>query len=186
MSEEQIKHSEHNCSCKKVLVLVLVTLMFSVATFALTLLNTLLATQGTAPRAVGGEAPNAPVQAPQDKDAVVISKQYDKGQSFAKAKATKKPMVVFFYTDWCGFCQRFAPTFHKAVTSKDIKKNFAVAYVNCDLPESRSTMEEFKVQAFPTVFVIDAKGKKTQLENGTFFTDDAEKNLPVDMMKLLK
>ena len=181
MSEEQIKNPEHNCSCKKVLVLVIVTLMFSVATFTLTLLNTLLATQGAGPIS----APSAPA-VQEDKDAVVISKQYDKGQSFDKAKATKKPMVVFFYTDWCGFCQRFAPTFHKAVTSKDIKKNFAVAYVNCDLPESRKAMEEFKVQAFPTVYVIDAKGTKTQLENGTFFADGAEKNLPVDMMKLLK
>ena len=185
MSEEQIKNSEHNCSCKKVLVLVLVTLMFSVATFALTLLNTLLAAQGGHQFAPQAGAPSAPA-VQENKDAVVISKQYDKGQSFAKAKATKKPMVVFFYTDWCGFCQRFAPTFHKAVTSNDIKKNFAVAYVNCDLPESRAAMEEFKVEAFPTVFVIDAKGKKTQLENSTFFVDGAEKNLPADMLKLLK
>ncbi len=187
MSEEQIKHSEHDCSCKKVLVLVLITLLFSVATFALTLLNTLLATQnGGAQPAPRAERANPPAVQKENKDAVVISRQYDKGQSFAKAKATKKPMVVFFYTDWCGFCQRFAPTFHKAVTSKDIKKNFAVAYVNCDLPENRKLIEEYKVQGFPTVFVVDTKGKSTQLGNETFFVEGAEKNLPTDMMNLIK
>ena len=182
MSEEQIKKIEHECSCKKVLVLVIVSVMFSAATFALTLLNTFLAAQGGAPYRGEHAAPSVE----EDKDAVVISKQYDKGQSFDKAKATKKPMVVFFYTDWCGFCQRFAPTFHKAVTSKEIKKNFAVAYVNCDYPENRKAMQEYKVEAFPTVFVIDAYGKSTQLENSTFFAEGAEKNLPADMLKLIK
>jgi thiol:disulfide interchange protein len=40
---------------------------------------------------------------------VVISKQYDKGRTLQKAQATNKPIIVFFYTDWCGFCQKFIP-----------------------------------------------------------------------------
>ena len=55
---------------------------------------------------------------------IVISKDYDKGQSIELAMETKKPMVVLFYTDWCSYCQRFVPTFKKVVTNKEIKKNF--------------------------------------------------------------
>ena len=181
MSEEQIKNSEHNCSCKKVLVLVLVTLMFSVATFALTLLNTLLAAQG------GHQfAPQAGAPAVQEnKDAVVISKQYDKGQSFAKAKATKKPMVVFFYTDWCGFCQRFVPTYHKFSKDKEVKKNFAIAYVNCENQENSKIMQEYQINAFPTVFVIDKEGKRTQIENQKLFAPDAINIMKEEALKLI-
>ena len=56
---------------------------------------------------------------------VVISKQYDKGQSMEKALKKEKPVIVWFYTDWCGYCQRFAPTFGKVTKDKKIKNNFA-------------------------------------------------------------
>ena len=104
---------------------------------------------------------------------VVISKQYDKGRSLDKAIATKKPMVVFFYTDWCGFCQRFIKTFDKVTKDRKIKSNFAIAYVNCEDQNNHKYMEEYKVQGFPTVFVVTKDGKKVHLDNNTFFNDDS-------------
>ena len=104
---------------------------------------------------------------------VVISKQYDKGQSLEKALETKKPVIVFFYTDWCGFCQRFVPTYYKVSKSKDIKKNFAIAYVNCEDSKNTPLMSEYGIQGFPTVYVLDGKGNKTQIENQYLFNDDA-------------
>ncbi len=104
---------------------------------------------------------------------VVISKQYDKGRSLEKAKETKKPIIVFFYTDWCGFCQRFAPVFDKITKKSAIKKNFAIAFVNCEKEENQPIAKEFEIQGFPTVYVIDEKGVKTQLDNNTFFNDDS-------------
>lgn len=179
VQEETNQEQECTCTCcKKLYVLVFVTMIFTIASFALSLINAL--------RAPASHQENGkPARAQQDHKAVVISKQYDKGQSLEKALATKKPIVVFFYTDWCGFCQRFAPTFHKVTKSKDIKKNFAVAYVNCENPENRQHMEEFKVEGFPTVYVIDKDNNRTHLENGTFFTPTAEKDLPKIMMDLL-
>lgn len=178
--QEETQDKECTCTCcKKLFVLVLATLIFSIASFILGIVNALHTTRAQEP----SEKP-APVQ--QDKKAVVISKQYDKGQSLEKALATKKPIIVFFYTDWCGFCQRFAPTFHKVTKSKEIKKNFAVAYVNCENPENRQHMQEFNVEGFPTVYVIGKDNQKTHLENGTFFTPDAEKELPKIIMDLLK
>ena len=105
---------------------------------------------------------------------VVISKQYDKGKSMEKAKATGKPVIVFFYTDWCHFCQSFAPTFNKISKDSKIKKNFAIAYVNCEKPENSALMKEYNVQGFPTVFVVKEDGSKVQLDNGTFFNPDSK------------
>lgn len=177
---EETQDKECTCACcKKLYALVLATLIFAIAGFVLGAVN-LLRTPNI------HDASEKPAQAQQNKKAVVISKQYDKGQSLEKALATKKPVIVFFYTDWCGFCQRFAPTFYKVTKTKDIKKNFAVAYVNCENAENRQHMQEFNVEGFPTVYVIDKDNQKTHLENGTFFTPDAEKELPKIIMNLLK
>ena len=168
MSEE-IK--EKSCCCKKAIVLALCSLILSIGAFGLTLYNLL-----------GGQIPVAQGNAGKK---VVISTQYDKGQTYAKAQETKKPMVVFFYTDWCGFCQRFAPTFHKIVKSKEIKKDVGIAYVNCEKQENSQLMQEYGIEGFPTVFVVK-DGKKTQLENGTFFGPDAVEVVKAKIQEIVK
>ena len=116
---------------------------------------------------------------------VVISTQYDRGRSLAKAMETKKPIIVFFYTDWCGFCQKFAPTFDKVTKNAKVKSNFAIAFVNCEKEENQKIMQEYSVQGFPTVFVIDETGKRTQLDNNTFFNDDSKDVLVKKVLELI-
>ena len=167
MSEEnqQTQNQEHSCTCKKLAVLVVASLIISILSLG-TSIYTL--TQGGA-----GEKK------------VVISTQYDKGKSYEKAQKTEKPMIVFFYTDWCGYCQRFAPTFHKVTKDRDIKKNFAIAYVNCEKPENNSLMGEFDVHAFPTVYVVDKNKNKTHLDNATFFGDSAVEKIKEASLKAI-
>lgn len=120
-------------------------------------------------------------------DPVVISKQYDKGQSMEKALKTEKPVIVWFYTDWCGFCQRFAPTFGKLTKEKQIKKNFAVAYVNAEKPENQGLMQEYEVQGFPTVYLLNPKTKeKEHIDNAKLFEEDAVKKLSKEFMEFVK
>lgn len=112
------------------------------------------------------------------KDPVVISKQYDKGQTMEKALKAEKPVVVWFYTDWCGFCQRFAPTFGDIVKDKRVKKNLAVAYVNAEYPENSGLMQEYGIQGFPTVYLLNPKtGERVHIENEKLFAPDAKENL---------
>lgn len=115
---------------------------------------------------------------------VVISKQYDKGQNMEKALKTEKPMIVWFYTDWCGFCQRFAPTFGSITKDRKIKKNLAIAYVNADYPENQTLMMEYGVEGFPTVFLVNPKTKeKVQIDNNKLFAPDAKKSLVEEFLK---
>ena len=175
-NEMQVEQTEKKCKGKLLIALVTVTMIFSIATFVLLLVSTLS----------GGQLQLPQIAAPKaDGGKVVISKQYDRGRSLAKARATKKPIVVFFYTDWCGFCQRFAPTFDKITKDKEVKKNFAVAFVNCEKEENQKDMQEFGVQGFPTVYVIKEDGTKTQLENGTFFNDDSVKVVKEKMLEII-
>ena len=168
MSEEnqQMHQEEHSCNCKKLAILVVMSLIISILSLGTSIYN--LVSGG-----IGGEKK------------VVISTQYDKGKSYEKALKTEKPMIVFFYTDWCGYCQRFAPTFHKVTKDKEIKKNFAIAYVNCEKDENHPIADEFGVHAYPTVYVVDKNKNKTHLDNMTFFGDNAVEKIKEDSFKAI-
>lgn len=165
MSEEQIQQEvKQEPSCKKLLVLVIVSLLLSIASLATSIFT----------------IAHNPIQ-----KKVVISTQYDKGKSMEKALKTKKPVIVFFYTDWCGYCQRFVPTYHKVSKNRAIKKNFAIAYVNCEDAKNSDLMKEYQIQAFPTVFVLDKEGNRTQLENRIFFNEDSVEVLTKKALELI-
>ena len=171
MSDEQNNVEEKKCNKKLAIVLLVLSLIMSFCALTLSIFNTVSIKNGAAQADAGK---------------ILISKKYDKGQSLAKAYKKQKPIVVFFYADWCGYCQRFAPVFYKVTKDKDIKKKFAVAYVNCDKPENSEYMQQFNVQGFPTVYVINNDRSKVQLENNTFFNEDSVDVIKNDMLKIIK
>ncbi|MBR6299221.1 MAG: thioredoxin fold domain-containing protein [Candidatus Gastranaerophilales bacterium] len=178
MSEEQMNQnekSEAQCKLTLLFILVVVSLLLSVSSLVLSVMNYRGIT-------IGGDN-NAQQQQSDDKNA--ISKKYDRGRSLDKALKTGKPIIVFFYTDWCGFCQRFAPTFDKITKGISIKKEFAIAYVNCEDEANRKHMEEYGIQGFPTVYVIKTDGTRKQLDNGTFFVDKAEEIVTKDALAVI-
>ena len=170
MSDDQNK-VEKKCHTKLMIVLLALSIIMSFAALTLSIINTVRIKNEVS------QSSNMPF---------LISKKYDKGQSLAKAYKKQKPVVVFFYADWCGFCQRFAPTFFKVTKDKDIKKKFAVAYVNCDKPENAEYMQQFKVQGFPTVFVINKDRSNVQLENNTFFNENSVDVIKNNMLNIIK
>ena len=55
---------------------------------------------------------------------------YHIGVTFDEAMNGEKPVIVLFYVNWCGFCQRFMPKFNtlskhemKASTAKLLKQD---------------------------------------------------------------
>lgn len=171
MSEELENQNEvaPKKHCKSILALIIasVSLLFSIVAIGLSTYNM-----------VSGSTPS-------EGKKVVISKQYDKGQSMEKAIATNKPIIAFFYTDWCGFCQRFVPTFAKIAKDPQIKRKFAIAYVNCEKEENAKLMKEYDVKGFPTVYVITPEGKKVHLDNNTFFNDDSKEVVKANALDVL-
>ena len=116
---------------------------------------------------------------------IVISRQYDKGQSIQKAIKTEKPMIVWFYTDWCRYCQKFAPTFKKVTNDKKIKNAYAVAYVNAEDPVNADFVKEYKVTGYPTVYLVKDKSKE-KISPVDLFAPDAAKSLKEMMLEYIK
>lgn len=116
---------------------------------------------------------------------VVISRDYDKGQSMELALEKNKPLIVWFYTDWCRYCQKFAPTFKKVANNKEIKKNFAIAYVNAEEAKNKIYTKEYKVEGYPMVFLVK-DGKKELVSPSLLFAPDAENALKKEFLEFLK
>ena len=68
--------------------------------------------------------------------------------------------VIYIYSDSCGFCRKFTPefnTFNEEVKSNAIDKLETISKYSIDDPSV--DMYRSSVKAFPTVLVVDNKGK---------------------------
>lgn len=163
---------EKKCHKKLIVIGVILSLVLSFTSLCISSFL-LLAATGKITVLMGNNAP--------------ISKKYDKGRSLEKALKKDKAVIVWFYVDWCGYCQKFAPTFDKVIKDKRIKKNFTPAFINCDLPENRKYIEEYGVKGFPTVYLLNPKtGKKLEVSNFKLFAPDAKEIIIKDSEEFLK
>ncbi|MBQ4647340.1 MAG: thioredoxin fold domain-containing protein [Candidatus Gastranaerophilales bacterium] len=169
MSEERIEleEKEHKCSCNKMMLLVVLSFLLSVASLT-TSIYTMVNGGGITEKEV------------------VISKQIDKGRSMEKALKTGKPVVVFFYTDWCTYSKKFAPIFNKVAKDREFKKNFAVAFVNAQLPENNKYADEFGIKGYPAMYIKTLNGKKLFIDNQTFLAADPVKNTVKNLLEMYK
>lgn len=179
MSQENQPEKKSKCKCAKsklvvyiLLSLILILTLFSVY-FSYTtnkMLNDIIS---------GNQAGAAHAASASNNS---ITKKYAKDNTLAKALKAEKPVVAFFYTDWCGYCQRFAPVFYKI--TKNIKSNISVAYINCEFSENAKFIKEYGIKAFPTVYLIDPKTDvKVQVDNSELFASTAEKDLTDKFLK---
>jgi protein disulfide-isomerase len=94
-----------------------------------------------------------------------------------QAKEQNKPILINFTgTDWCGWCIRI----EKEVFSKDEFKAYAkenLVLMEVDFPEKKKQTDEvkaqnkkldkeFKIEGYPTIFLIDAEGEKLSEDIG--------------------
>lgn len=95
----------------------------------------------------------------------------------AKAKAENKPILINFTgTDWCGWCIKI----EKEVFSKKEFKDYAeknLVLMEVDFPkkkeqspelkkQNKALDKEFAIEGYPTVYLLDAEGKKISEEIG--------------------
>ncbi|MBK7747209.1 MAG: thioredoxin family protein [Candidatus Obscuribacter sp.] len=88
-------------------------------------------------------------------------------EATAKAKASGKPIMLDFYTDWCGWCKRLDRDVytHPAIISQ-LGGRMIFLKVNPERSPSENNLAlRYKAGSFPTVVVIDAqKNEKGRIE----------------------
>lgn len=154
-----------NFDAKEALKMGLLTLVAAATTFSAVTsyqVKGLLA-NGGAPSQPAAEAPaqpnpNEPTKKPSE---------YKFGIPYEKAVKAKKPMIVLFYADWCGFCVRFMPIFEELY--KNHKNQFNFVKVNVEDKKYEDAVKKYEIAAFPTVFMVNTKtDNREQLKNENF------------------
>lgn len=94
----------------------------------------------------------------------LVPSDYSNGITWNKAQKINKPIVINFYVDWCHFCQGFAPILDKLRQQYSSKYSFV--FINCDDPQNQELVNNFQIQSYPSLFIIDKKKhKKVQVDN---------------------
>ncbi|EEB08874.1 thioredoxin family protein [Schizosaccharomyces japonicus yFS275] len=73
-------------------------------------------------------------------------------KTFEKSIATSPATLVLFYAPWCGYCQKFAPTYEKLATR--LKSIIPVVAVDCNEESNKQLCSRFEVTGFPTVKMV--------------------------------
>ncbi|HEX8834186.1 MAG TPA: thioredoxin fold domain-containing protein [Abditibacteriaceae bacterium] len=74
-----------------------------------------------------------------------------------KARATGKPIMLGFYTDWCGWCKKLEKDVYTAPAVVEESRNFINVKVNA---EKRSDIaQQYGVSGFPTILWIKSDGR---------------------------
>lgn len=95
--------------------------------------------------------------------------QYRMGVSYTYAISRDKPVLVFFYSDNCSACKRFLP---KLKLLKSIYSNsYSLVTINCNDPSNGKVMQNFLVQVYPTLYIVDNKGKDKYLVHYSLYSD---------------
>ena len=171
--EEEYEYCD--CGCSKTEKLFVVSAVANILTtiFAAVIMGLMIYNTVSAPAGVG----NARVQKqPEQREIKPLFK--DKTMTLDEAMKKDKYVAVLFYADWCPHCRNFAPTFNKLSKNRKLSKTYNFVRVNSEEPSSRAKMEEFNVQGFPALYLVNPKtGEKQFISNSLLFVDEAEDTL---------
>ena len=74
----------------------------------------------------------------------------------AEAKKTKRPVLVYFSTTWCGPCKEMKRTTFK--DSKVVAESRKWTMVQIDAEKQEKVADKYKVAAYPTMVILKPSG----------------------------
>ena len=78
-----------------------------------------------------------------------------------------KCAIVFFYAEWCGHCKRFKPEWNKFKKKMNGKRvNGTILVVMECSSEEEEKVQEYDVNGFPTLKLLDANGQEIKEFSG--------------------
>jgi thioredoxin 1 len=93
-----------------------------------------------------------------------INAQTDDFAKYNAALNQKKPMIVDFYTDWCGWCKKLEPVLADLKTTWRDKVVFV--RINAEDPKNKDIVKKANVKGFPTMHFYTKDGKLEQVIPG--------------------
>lgn len=89
-------------------------------------------------------------------DGIAFAKDYP--SAVKQAKASKKVIMIDFYTDWCGWCKKLdSDTYSNAEVAK-LSEQFVSVKLNAE-KEGADQAKKYAVRGFPTILFVNAAGQ---------------------------
>jgi len=81
-------------------------------------------------------------------------------QALARAAGEQKLVLVDFYTDWCKWCKKLdAETFQDSAVAQALAEGYVPVRLNAE-KEGEAEARRFQVSGYPTILVLDGKGRE--------------------------
>ena len=86
----------------------------------------------------------------------------DTDAAFIKAEKDGIDVIIYLYTDWCGYCRQMEnTTFQDPELVKKLSDQFAWLRLNPEKDQAgRDLQRRFRVSGFPTVLILDSRGNE--------------------------
>tara|TARA_R110000765_G_scaffold153181_1_gene256055 strand:+ start:611 stop:1099 length:489 start_codon:yes stop_codon:yes gene_type:complete len=104
-------------------------------------------------------------------------------EALMKSKKEKKPVLIYFTgSDWCGPCKILDKDLFNTIRFKDLADK-SLILLEVDIPrrldiispekmfENMSIQEKYNVKSFPTLMIVNHRGKKLAEKKGYVMTD---------------
>lgn len=92
---------------------------------------------------------------------------YSYDQALSQAKSEDKPVMIDFYTDWCGWCKKLDQETYQDQRVIQASHNFICLKI--DAERSPDLAQKYNVSGYPTILFVNTTGKK--IGGGSGFRD---------------
>lgn len=80
-------------------------------------------------------------------------------------KETGRPLLIYFYTDWCPYCRKFASNVLRTSEVRKALRRAIKVQINGD--DKEPVMGTFRVRGYPSLYILSASGQTSQMSTRT-------------------
>jgi len=89
-------------------------------------------------------------------------KDFDAAKQMASSQ--NKPILIDFYTDWCGWCKRLDKDTYANGEVEEALKQFVCVKINAE--KQKDLTQKFKVRGFPSTVFLEPNGEFIEVVPG--------------------